>query len=116
MITNDKLELLQDKLFEATGRDWVLSVNHILTEPVCPTVIVHPEGWEMNRYRVDADTIEKGLQEAVERVYREVILRQEVGHAALWTNADDKLYEVWLKARIAGSNEKLSKPRYPQWA
>lgn len=106
MITDDKMEALGE-LYDLTGANWVLSVNHILTEPVCPTVMLYPEGWEMTRYRVDNDTIEKGIQEAVDRVYQEVVLRKEMGHAAPYTSPHDKLYETWIKARIAGSEDWL---------
>ena len=76
--------------------DWVLTVSRILTEPVCPIVIIAPEGSNATRYRVDCDTIEQGISEATERVYREIILGQSIKPIAPFTNPDDAELESWI--------------------
>lgn len=97
-------------LWEATKHDWELSIHHCLTEPTCPTAVVRPEGWSINRYRVDCDTIEESLQKTIDLVKREVIDRLVVGSYCPFTNPDDDVYAKWLYARAAGSNEE-----FPEW-
>lgn len=94
-------------LFQETGHDWCLEVHHILTEPTCPSVCISPEGSNIARYMVHADSIEAGIEIACSRVYREVIKRERVGHSAPITNAHDKIYLEWLEARWAGSDAEL---------
>jgi len=100
------LKDLED-LYLITGEDWVLTVHHILTEPLCPTVTIKPEGWNMVRYRIDHNTIEEGVRQAANRVRAEVINRKIVGHAAPFTNPDDKAFAEWLVLRAAGNDSKL---------
>lgn len=85
-----------DGLYTKTGMDWRLEVHHDLTEPTCPTVVINPEGLECTRYRIDCDSIEQGIAEAVERVYQEVILGQIIEPMAPFTNSDDGALEVLL--------------------
>lgn len=94
-------------LYAATGTDWVLRISHILTEPVCPTAIITPEGWHIARYRVDCETLEESLTKVVALVEREIIERKVVGSYAPYTNPDDDVFAKWLYARAAGSNDKL---------
>ncbi len=86
-----------DDLYERTGTDWVLTVRHILTEPTVPTVIITPEGLDCARYRIDCDSIEQGIAEAVERVHREVVLGQIIEPMAPYTNKDDVRLAGWLE-------------------
>mgnify|MGYP006893684592 FL=1 len=66
------------RLFEITGKDWVLRVDHLLTEPTCPTAYVHPEGDPSDRYRADRDTIEEAINAAVDMAYRELVLGEKI--------------------------------------
>ena len=91
MAIKDQLAKL-DGLYSLTDREWVLEIHHCLTEPTCPTVVIRPEDLQIARYRVDTSSIEDGISRAVELVYREVVLGQEVGHGAPFTNADDKVW------------------------
>ena len=102
----DHLKLL-DKLYTITGDDWVLHISHILTEPVCPTVIIKPERSNISRYRVDAGSIEESIEMAAKMVHKEIVLREKVGSSAPYTNSDDKLFLEWLEKRWAGSDDKL---------
>lgn len=65
------MDVLSD-LYSRTGLDWHLTVYHELTEPTCPTVTINPDGFSSGRWRIDADTIEQGIAEAVERVRLEI--------------------------------------------
>lgn len=94
-------------LYSVTGVDWELSSHHILTEPVCPSVTINPEGWNIARYMVSADTLEGAIRQAIAHVWTEIVERKVVGGAAPWTNSHDKLFESWLIARAAGSDEYL---------
>lgn len=78
-----------DKLYSLTKDDWELIVHHTLTEPVCPTVIIRREGSNALRYRFDRDTIEEGIEAAVDAVHREVVLGQTVESESPVTNSDD---------------------------
>ena len=84
-----------DKLYEITGQDWVLEIHHILTEPTCPTVCIRPEDSNMARYRIDCDSIEEGVQRAVDLVYREVILGEKIEPECPFTNPDDHKPKPW---------------------
>lgn len=86
-----------DDLYERTGLDWVLTVHHVLTEPTCPTVAINPEGLQCARYRIDCDSIEQGIAEAVERVHREVVLGQVIEPLAPFTSPDDAKLSRWLE-------------------
>jgi hypothetical protein len=94
-VLKDHLKKLND-LYRRTQTDWVLTVHVILTEPVCPTVIIAPEGCNAARYRVDNDSIEQGIAEAVERVHREIILGETVEPSAPYTNPDDEKLARWI--------------------
>lgn len=96
-----------DGLYTATGTDWVFHLSHILTEPVCPTAVITPEGWQIARYRVDCNTIEESTAKVVALVRREIIERKVVGSYAPYTNPDDDVFAKWLHERAAGSDAKL---------
>jgi len=74
------MEIVGDELWRRTKTDWVLTVNHDLTEPTCPTATIRPadedENWQ--RWRADRDTIE----DAIETVLA-------VAHAALFAGSAD---------------------------
>ena len=54
------------RLYICTGEDWVLAVNHILTEPVCPTAWIHPESDpSFTAFRCDADTLDAAIDGAL---------------------------------------------------
>lgn len=99
-----------DKLFSKTRMDWTLSVHHCLTEPTCPTVVIEPEDMHTARYRIDADSIEQGIAEAVERVYREVMLGQIIEPLAPFTNPNDKCLESLLAAWARGEKPEPPEP------
>lgn len=76
-ITNtieDELKRLP-KLYRMTGRDWIIEVSNIITEPVCPTVLIYEEEnydygtntKELSRYkkRFDAETFLEAVRAAV---------------------------------------------------
>lgn len=89
-----------DDLYGATGVDWDLTIHHSLTEPTCPSVAINPEGMNLNRFRVDADSIEEGIETAVQMVFEQVILGLPGQSSAPWTNSDDAKWYEWLaKAR-----------------
>jgi hypothetical protein len=83
-------------LYEKTNMDWEIYIRHSLTEPTCPSVVISPEGMEVARYRVDTDSIEEGIEKAVDLVYREVILGEQVSSYAPFTDPDDKRLEELL--------------------
>ena len=76
-IDTEKLEALSI-LYEKTGKDWILHVSHILTEPTCPTASIHPEGEPTDRYRADRDTIEDAINVAIDMAYRELVLGEKI--------------------------------------
>lgn len=78
------------RLYELTGADWDLEINHSLTEPTCPTVVIRKEGSNSTRYRVDCDSIEEGIRTAVDLVYREVVLGEKISPLCPFTNPDDR--------------------------
>lgn len=91
-------------LYSLTGYDWHLDINYCLTEPTCPTAFITPEGWNIARYRVDADTIEDSLKRVVALVVAEIIERKIVGGNGCYTNSHDGVFEKWLHERAAGSD------------
>lgn len=99
-------------LYGETGEDWSMSIGYCLTEPLCPTVEICPEGWDIARYRVYCETVEEGVQRAVAHVRREIIDRVVIGQSAPFTNSDDADFEKWLLARAAGSSDPL--PERPE--
>lgn len=88
MTIKDTLAKL-DGLYSKTKTDWVLSLSLILTEPVCPTVAIYPEGSNTTRYTTTRDTIEEGIEAAVDLVYRDVILGERIEPEYPLTNSDD---------------------------
>lgn len=110
MSIEDALAKLQgDDLYEKTGRDWVLEVSHCLTEPTCPTVVIRPEDHDaLCRYRVDASTIEEGIERAVDLVYREVIQGERITSPCPFTNPSDKDYEALLERGFASHDPEES--------
>lgn len=38
--TKAKLEKISDVLYDRTKEDWMLTLNHCLTEPTCPTAMI----------------------------------------------------------------------------
>lgn len=78
-----------DGLYGKTQTDWVLDISLILTEPVCPTVSIAPEGSNTTRYTTTRGTIEEGLEAAVDLVYREVFLGERIEREYPITNSDD---------------------------
>lgn len=76
-IDTTKMDALSD-LYEKTGKDWVLQVSHILTEPTCPTASIYPEDDPTDKYRADRDTIEDAINAAVDMVYRELVLGEKI--------------------------------------
>jgi hypothetical protein len=99
------------KLYSLTGHDWILNIHHILTEPTCPTIVVHPEGTNMARYSVYRDSIEESVEAVCDMVYREVVLRERVRSESPITNPDDDHYDKWINARLSGDDAKL--PEFP---
>lgn len=97
-------------LYTRTEMDWVLEVHHCLTEPTCPTVVISPEGLQANRYRIDCDSIEDGIAEAVERVHREIIQGEAVEMMCPFSNPDDVKLGRWITKWQRG--EKLSDADY----
>lgn len=89
-------------LFYATGMDWSLTVHHSLTEPTCPTVIIQADGLDTTRYRMDCDTIEDGVKQAADRVYREVFLHEIIKPTAPFTNPNDQVLVSLLDAWSRG--------------
>lgn len=81
------------ELYGLTGHDWELRISHSLTEPTCPIVSIAPDGSNTTRFMVHADTIQEGIEQASELVYREVVLGQSnpTGESPTpWTNSDDE--------------------------
>ena len=76
-IDTTKMDALSD-LYEKTGKDWILQVSHILTEPTCPTASIYPENEPTDRYRADRDTIEDAINAAVDMAYRELVLGEKI--------------------------------------
>lgn len=73
MSIKDTLKKL-DELYTLTKEDWVLEIHQIITEPTCPIVIIRPEGSDTMRFSVHRDSIEEGIEAAVDLVYREIVL------------------------------------------
>lgn len=86
---DEKLAALRDGLWGKTGRDWILEVSAVLTEPVCPSASVRPEGSNETRYTFVADTVEEALDGAVDLAYRGEILGEKVRGNLPFTNPDD---------------------------
>lgn len=89
MSIEEKLKKL-DGLYEITKEDWYLSISHSLTEPYAPVVTIRPEGSNSTRYTVWGDSIEEGIDKAINLVYREVILGEKITPEAPFTNSDDR--------------------------
>lgn len=66
------------ELYSKTGKDWVITMHHILTEPVCPTVNIHPEDYPINKYAVHANTVDEAIIASCELAYKDVILGESV--------------------------------------
>lgn len=104
-----KLKALGDKLYELTGHDWTLNVHHTLTEPTCPTAIIAPEMVAMSRYRVDTSSIDEAIDGAIDKVYKEIVLRQLVGHSAPYTEGQDETYDTWITKWCNGEDAPFPK-------
>ena len=68
--TEDELKRLPD-LYSLTGWDWEINIQHSLTEPTCPTIIIREEPLEdddKSRYwkRFDSDSFHAGVKAAVD--------------------------------------------------
>lgn len=95
MTIKENLERLAE-LYSKTGEDWILTVSHILTEPTCPQAVIRPEGSNMLRYAVHANTIEEAIIKSASLVYREVILGEKIESLSPITNPDDHKEYSWL--------------------
>ena len=66
--TQAKLEKISSALWDRTKEDWVLTLDHCLTEPTCPTATIRCEnreaGWSY--WRADRDTIEEAIEAVIE--------------------------------------------------
>jgi len=89
-INHEKIEALGD-LYTKTGDDWILQINHSLTEPTCPMAVVRREGSNAVRYRADRNTIEESINAAVDMAYRELILEEKIVSECPFTNPDDHI-------------------------
>lgn len=94
-------------LYVVTGEDWELTISQMLTEPVVPTAIIAPEGWNISRYRVDLSSIHEGIKAAVGLVQSEILDRKIVGSLCPFTDSDDGIFAKWLSERAAGSDARL---------
>lgn len=108
-----------DGLFAASGADWFLHLSCSLTEPICPSVSITPEGWRISRYRADFDQVEETVAAAIEQIRQEVIERKVIGHMTPYSESDDSVFEQWLHERAGGSDKKLYEmppyPTLPDW-
>ena len=107
----DDVEKALDKLsvlYSLTGEDWNIRIHHTLTEPTCPMVTIQPDGLNLMRYSSFADTIREGILQAAEHVYRELVLGEDIGHAAPFTNSDDGKWTE-LKTRWAEQAAELKR-------
>lgn len=86
-----------DELYQRTQIDWTLTIHSILTEPVCPVVVIVPEGLNATRYAVSCLSIEDGVAECVERVHREIILGEVIEPMAPFSNRDDIKLARWVE-------------------
>ena len=90
------------QLYTITGMDWCLSANTILTEPVCPSASVYPEGVEgFCAFDAFGDSIEEAIERALDKAYRCLILGTPVDNDLPFTNPtdsrDEKLIAAWLR-------------------
>jgi len=95
------------ELYTITGSDWSIKIHHCLTEPTSPMVVIKPDGWNMTRYAVWGDSVEKAVEKAVALVRMEIIERKIVGSYAPFSNQDDEMFIEWLKDRANDSDAKL---------
>ena len=87
-------------LYTKTGVDWNLDINICLTEPACPVVIIYPEGMQITKFMVvcDFEGIENAVEEAIDKVYKAVMLGEFVPSDMPFTNPDDaKLEELLIE-------------------
>lgn len=108
----EMLDALGDAYTDQYG-DWLLEVNHILTEPTCPTAVIHPEDDEAAKelglyFRSDADTIEDAVANVVALAYATLVKRQPFVSGVPWSNPgeNDGAAKFWaahdeFKARAA---------------
>jgi hypothetical protein len=87
-LLEDKIAMLRD-LWGITHKDWVLEIHHVLTEPVCPSVVIRPEGSNALRFAVHADSIVEAIVRSVDLVHRDVILGERIVSESPMTNSDD---------------------------
>jgi hypothetical protein len=99
-------------LYEMTGVDWCLDVKWIITESPYPTASIYPEGWLISRYRCCASDMEAAICGVSERVYREIVAREPVQIFEFYSSLNDECYAEWIKARMAGSDDKLPEEKW----
>lgn len=95
-LVEEKLELLGG-LYERTGKDWTLTVSNVLTEPVCPTAVIAPEGSNALRYSVHRNSFVEAIIDAADLVHRELILGEPIAPESPITNPDDRRKASYLK-------------------
>lgn len=82
-----KLSKIGGELWRRSQRDWILSVDHSLTEPTCPTAMISCEDKDakLPYWRSDQDTIEAAISTVISIAHRELFDGGERDTGAPWT-------------------------------
>lgn len=106
-LIEDEVRSLGD-LWDRTNEDWVLEVHHVLTEPVCPTVVIRPEGSNALRFAVHADTIAEGIVRSVALVRKDVLLGEPIVSESPIDNPDDRTWPKRSRTRVVDRDDPAS--------
>ena len=94
-----------DGVYGTTGVDWELSLSHCLTEPTCPMAAVAPEGSNLLRYSMVADTVLDAILGALTVAHAELFLGEVAEGNMPFSHPDDALVPDW-KAMVRESRQR----------